>query len=137
MKLKIKNHFQRETHIKALQTFTCNQKMRKKNITRDQKVGETLGLLVYDITNTAKPDTAYEDQISLLSMLNVDVGEINHSRMFPAKFVPYLANNIDNNIKAFFLQCPWFKLGLDQHSKLLLIRLLIVIVQDNSLELLQ
>ena len=46
-----------------------------KNITRDQKVGETLGLLVYDITKTAKPDTAYEDQISLLSMLNVDVGD--------------------------------------------------------------
>ena len=59
-------------------------------------------MLIYDITKTAKPDWVYEDQISLLSMLNVDVGELNHSRMFPAKFIPYLAETIDNQIKYFF-----------------------------------
>ena len=51
-------------------------------------------------------------------------------------FWPYLDNNIDNNIKYFFTT-PMIKLDLDQHSKLLPIRLLIAVVQDNSLDVLQ
>ena len=57
--------------------------------------------LVYDLTKTAKPDLAYEEQVSLLAINGVDVGELNHSRMFAAKFIPYLANNIDTKIKSF------------------------------------
>ena len=102
MKRAIKRHLNGETHTKALLTNTEDQEKLKKYKTRDQKVGETLGMLIYDITKTAKPDIAYEEQISLLSMLNVDVGELNHSNKFPAKFIPYLSNNIDQKIKHFF-----------------------------------
>ena len=70
-----------------------------------------LGTIIYDITKTAKPDTAYEDQVSLLALLGVDVGELNHSRKFLAKFIPYLSNNINEKIKS-FLCTPMIQTGL-------------------------
>lgn len=64
----------RNTHVEALTALKEEQKyMRKKIFKRDRKVVETLGTLVYDLTKTANPDSAYEDQVSLFTIMGVDV----------------------------------------------------------------
>ena len=86
-------------HIKSLEATANEEVNNKAFVSRDHKVGETLGVLIYDITKTAKSDRAYEDQVSLLSLLGMDVGELNYSCMFPGKLLPYLTNNINAKIK--------------------------------------
>ena len=77
-KIKINLHFERDTHIEALAALSNEQTCMKKIFTRDIKVGITLGTLVYDLTKTAKPDLAYEEQVSLLAINGFDVVELNH-----------------------------------------------------------
>jgi len=46
-----------------------------------------------------RPDTYFPDQVYMLSTFVVDVGDLNHSREFPHKFLPHVSNSVDERLK--------------------------------------
>ena len=69
VKKKLKRHMEGNIHIKSLEATAKEEVNNKAFVSRDHKVGETLGVLIYDITKTAKSDRAYEDQVSIYHCL--------------------------------------------------------------------
>ena len=68
---------------------------------RERFVGHHIGKICYYLFKKGRPDTDFPDLVVLHSMNGLDIGEINHSKVFPAKFLPFVAKEVEGRVKHF------------------------------------
>ena len=60
-----------------------------------------IGQLCYYLFKKGRPDTDFPELLALHSMNGLDIGELNHSKIFPAKYLPYVANEVKKKVCTF------------------------------------
>ena len=88
-------------HNSNLDDATTAEKLKTKEERRERSVGMKIGKTCYYLFKKGRPDTDFPDLILLQSMNELDVGEINHSETFPAKFLPYVAEEVEHRVHQF------------------------------------
>ena len=79
-------HLKSARHITALDRRTANEKELHKSDRREKVVGKRIGRICYYMLKQGRPDTDFEHLVYLHSVNDSDIGDINHSNRFPAKF---------------------------------------------------
>ena len=74
------------------------EELKTKEERRECSVGMKIGKTCYYLFKKGRPDTDFPDLILLQSMNELDVGEINNSETFPAKFLPYVVQFLNNRL---------------------------------------
>lgn len=79
-------HLGSKSHNERVNEKQAASKEQKLFKTRNYNVGTKLGRAAYKILKTSGSYTEYETDVAVLSTQGVDVGTLNHSRKFAAKF---------------------------------------------------
>ena len=101
LKRSIRRHLETVGHLSCIENITQNVEKRKESNARNKLVGMRCMRICYLDYQKARPFTDYEDHVALNSLGEIDMGNINHSRMFSMKFLPFVANVIQNRVKGF------------------------------------
>lgn len=80
------SHLGSKSHTECVKEKLDAAKVTEIFKSRNYNVGTKLGREAYKILKTATPHTQYETNVAVLSAQGVDVGTLNHSRKFAAKF---------------------------------------------------
>ena len=62
---------------------------------REKAIGMRLARMAYHLFKKGRPDTDFPEQVLLHSLNGIDVGNINHSKIFPIKFLPIVAYQLE------------------------------------------
>ena len=89
--------------------------------------------MAYHLFKRGRPDRDFPEQVLLHSLNGTDGGNINHSNIFPTKFLPIVGEEVKLKLKSFFTsRLPQTgPLAAYQLEKLLLIKLLINTEPDS------
>ena len=90
-----------------------------------------LARMAYHLFKRGRLDRDFPEQVLLHSLNGTDVRNINHSNIFPTKFLPIVGEEVKLKLKSFFLPQDYLKLAAYQLEKLLLIKLLINTEPDS------
>ena len=88
-------------HNSNLDDAASAENLKNKEERRERSVGMKIGKTCYYLFKKGRPDTDFPDLLLLQSMNELDVGEINHSEQFPAKFLPYVAEEVEHRLNSF------------------------------------
>lgn len=98
LKKHILSHLKSLTHLRNINVETSQTNP----ITpREVMVGMRIGRICYNLNKKGRPDTDFENEMLMHSLNGVDVGDINHSRLFPSKFIKYLSETVQSKVKVF------------------------------------
>ena len=61
-----------------------------------------LARMAYHLFKRGKLDTDFPEQVLLHYLNGIDVGNINHSKIFPTKFLPLVGEEVKLKLKSFF-----------------------------------
>lgn len=75
-----------KTHIEAIRDLKEKERQEKLFETKNQHAGMNLGRICMKNYILGRPYTDYESDVLVLKMSGATVGELNHSRKFPASF---------------------------------------------------
>ena len=101
LKKHLRRHLTEVLHNSNLDDATTAEKLKTKEERRERSVGMKIGKTCYYLFKKGRPDTDFPDLILLQSMNELDVGEINHSETFPAKFLPYVTEEVEHRVHQF------------------------------------
>lgn len=80
------SHLSSKLHTERVNDRELESKEKEVFKSRNFNVGSKLGRQAYKILKTSGSYSGYENDVAVLSAQGVDVGTLNHSRMFAAKF---------------------------------------------------
>ena len=110
-KKKIISHIQNsKSHMEAVTDIKAREKASNEMISKNRKAGMNLGRLCMEKYIKGRPYTDYETDVLLLVKSGAAVGELNHSRMFPASFRPSVKSVIHSRVTK-FLTTPLMQTG--------------------------
>eukprot|EP00112_Aurelia_sp_Birch-Aquarium-sp1_P013875 Seg2973.1 transcript_id=Seg2973.1/GoldUCD/mRNA.D3Y31 product="hypothetical protein" protein_id=Seg2973.1/GoldUCD/D3Y31 len=101
LKRSLKRHLEAQSHLKNLEVASVSEAQQARIERRERLVGHHIGKICYYLFKKGRPDTDFPDLIVLHSMNGLDVGEINHSKVFPAKFLPFVAKEVEGRVTNF------------------------------------
>ena len=100
----------RKCHMDSLvekeQKLKAEAELKSKNTV----IGMNLGRLCMKNYLLGRPYTDYENDVLVTKKAGGQVGELNHSRMFPASFRPYVAKAVHNRVRK-YLRTPLKQTG--------------------------
>ena len=99
-----------KSHIQALVDQDLKLKAEKELESKNRLAGMNLGRLCMKNYLLGRPYTDYESDVLVMRKSGGEVGELNHSRMFPAAFRPYVAKTVNNRVTK-YLQTPLLQTG--------------------------
>eukprot|EP00112_Aurelia_sp_Birch-Aquarium-sp1_P006129 Seg1684.5 transcript_id=Seg1684.5/GoldUCD/mRNA.D3Y31 product="hypothetical protein" protein_id=Seg1684.5/GoldUCD/D3Y31 len=88
-------------HKEKLKLEEERQKEEKKLKTLNQDVGMNLGRVCMKLFTKGRPYVDFEEDVLLLKKAGAKVGELNHRRLFPAAFRPFVSKAVDKRVKRF------------------------------------
>ena len=77
------------------------EKLKSKEERRERLVGMMIGTTCYYFFKKGRPDTDFSNLLLFQSMNELDIGELNHSEKFPARFLPYVAEEVEYRVNNF------------------------------------
>ncbi len=101
LKKNIARHLETQTHITNLMVKEQITEELRKQQSKEQGVGVTVGKQAYRILKYGRPFTDFEVDMTLLSSAKVNVGNLNHSRKFASELRPAFAEAINTRIKSY------------------------------------
>lgn len=102
LKKNIKRHLADSvTHKKNVQAEEQRKAERSLFEKKNEKAGMNLGRLCLKLFLKGRPYTDYEDDVLLHKINGSTVGELNHSRKFPAAFRPFVSRAVARRISTF------------------------------------
>ena len=96
LKSHIKEHFSKIGHIENWTSWKKSEEERGKLLTRNHEVGMRCARICYDNFKNGKSVRSYEEEMVKAVLNGCDMGDLNHSKNFPDKFRPYVANEVKN-----------------------------------------
>ena len=90
-----------KSHFDAISDIRTKEKAKKDLISKNRQAGMNLGRLCMEKYIRGRPYTDYETDVLLLAKSGATVGELNHSRMFPAAFRPSVTKTVHSKVKKF------------------------------------
>ena len=102
LKETLKKHLTRGGHLEKMKERRVRSKLEEKTMSRDKRVGAVLGAVSYYLLKKGRPQEDYTTLVNLLSRAGVDVGDINHSFKFVAKFAPAAAEVVKGRVSTYF-----------------------------------
>ena len=82
----MKRHLQSAKHSDMLEKSKRKEEIEFKEMTRNKKISQTLGKIVYKNLYHGAALGLYTVDVAMLAKEGVDIGELNHSKRFSAKF---------------------------------------------------
>lgn len=101
LKRSIKRHLVTQTHREALNDASVKTEYDAKLENRERLIGMRLARMAYHLLKKGRPDTDFPEQVLLHNLNGVDVGNVNHSKNFVAKFLPYVAKEVKHRLIKF------------------------------------
>ncbi len=98
LKKHLRRHLTGILHNNNLDAAASTEKLKSKEERRECSVGMKIGKTCYYLFKKARPDTDFPDLLLLQSMNELDIGELNHCEKFPAKFIPYVAEEVEHRV---------------------------------------
>jgi hypothetical protein len=88
-------------HNRNLDDAVSAERLKSKEERWERSVGMKIGKTCYYLFKKGRPDTDFPDLLLLQSMNELDIGELNHCEKFPAKFIPYVAEEVEHRVNNF------------------------------------
>ncbi|CAB4032571.1 Hypothetical predicted protein [Paramuricea clavata] len=101
LKTHLFDHLQTPTHLEKQKEITDVETGKQEFESRNRKVGMRCARTSYLLYKTARPYSEYEQLVTLESHNGCDMGNINHSRKFPAQILPFIADETKARVKKF------------------------------------
>ena len=111
LKKSLKRHLQTGKHSEMLRKAEALEEIEFKERNRNKKIGRTLGRCIYKGLYTGSSQSHYPEDVAMLAKEGVDVGEMNHSREYAAKFGECLGEVVQTRVIE-FLSSPLPQTGL-------------------------
>ena len=91
LKFNLKGHLKTAKHISKLAENDENSVYEERLKSREQAIAEKIGAICYFTIHTGRPNSDFPILVYLSNSFGTDLGDINHSKNFPGKFCPILA----------------------------------------------
>ena len=101
LKKHLRRHLTGVLHKSNLDDAASAEKLKSKEERRERLVGTRIGTTCYYLFKKGRPDTDFPNLLLLQSMNELDIGELNHSEKFPARFLPYVAEEVEYRVNNF------------------------------------
>ena len=88
-------------HKEKLKLEEERKKEEKKLKTLNQEAGMNLGRVCMKLFTKGRPYVDFEEDVLLMKKAGAKIGELNHSRLFPAAFRPFVSKAVDKRVKRF------------------------------------
>ena len=111
LKKVLKRHLLTGKHKKKVQSSQALAEIEFKEVTRNKKIGMTLGRLAYKKLHTGSSYIQFPLDVAMLSKEGVDVGDFNHNEKFCAKFGEVVGEVVKKRVID-FLTSPLPQTGL-------------------------
>ena len=98
-------------HSEMLRKVEALEEIEFKEKNRNKKIGKTLGRCIYKGLYTGSSQSHYPEDVAMLAKEGVDVGEMNHSREYAAKFGECLGEVVQTRVIE-YLSSPLPQTGL-------------------------
>ena len=101
LKKTIKQHLSNKTHTVKLEAWKEKEEEIIKLESRNHQIGMRIARICYFLYRTGGSERDFE--IEVLRKINdgIDMGDLNHSHNFPAKFRPFVAREIQTRMATF------------------------------------
>ena len=76
---------------KRIKDARLQEELAERRLSRNKTIGLKLGKVVYMLAHHGLPFTLYSEMVQLLADFKVDVGDINHSKLFCRDLGPSIA----------------------------------------------
>ena len=97
----MRRHLQSAKHSDMLEKSKRKEEIEFKEMTRNKKISLTLGRIVYKNLYHGAALSLYPVDVAMLAKEGVDIGELNHSKWFSAKFGSIIGEVIRKRVTAF------------------------------------
>ena len=111
LKKVLKKHLQTEKHSEKLKKSQAVEEVQSKEMSRNKKIGQTLGRSVYKGIYTGTAHSLYPIEVAMLAKKKVDVGELNHSVNFSTEFADCVGEVVKARVVK-YLSSPLAQTGL-------------------------
>ena len=91
LKGSLQDHLSSDKHKKRIKEARRQEGLAEQKSSRNRTVGLKLGKVVYLLAHHGLPFTLYSEMVQLLADFKVDVGDINHSKLFCRDLGPSIA----------------------------------------------
>jgi hypothetical protein len=118
LKISLKKHLTRRGHVDKMQEARVKAKQEEKYMGREKRVAAVLGSVSYYLLKKGRPQEDFTTLVNLLSRAGVDVGDLNHSTNYVAKFAPVTAAVVQGRVASYF-QTPLLQTGRRPPAKLI------------------
>ena len=99
LKKSVAKHIGTQNHMNMCARKDKETEELRKMRSKQQNVGFTVGKQAYKVVKVGRPFSDFERDLQLMAAANVNVGNMNHSRMFPSQMRASFAEAIDSRIK--------------------------------------
>ena len=110
LKKNLKRHLSTKSHRERILEERDKKEREDKLNNKNIEAGMNLGRLAMKCFLLGRPYTDFETNVLLLKRAWGNVGELNHSRMFPANFRPYVQKVVRNRMRK-MLSTPLIQTG--------------------------
>ena len=118
LKKHVNVHLETQMYARNLQREAENEAIINRRETSERLIEEKLGAICYYLCVNERPDLDFPG-LFLLRLLNcVDTGDFNHSKKVPAKFLRYVADEVQERTNS-FLSSRLLQTGFQQYGKVL------------------
>ena len=91
LKGSLQDHLSSDKHKKRIKEARRQEELAEQKSSRNRTIGLKLGKVVYLLAHHGLPFTLYSEMVQLLADFKVDVGDINHSKLFCRDLGPSIA----------------------------------------------
>ena len=102
LKNSLKRHLKRDRHTNALQENSKMESQVNREISRNKKVGMTIGRVSYYLIKQGRPYSDFPYLLDVIEKAGGDVGDINHSRKFVPRFLKFTSTEIQGRLQNYF-----------------------------------
>ena len=117
LKKSLLRHLDLASHKENLKEAANKEKYEASRTKREKEIGWRIGRIAYFLYKQGRPDTDFESIIFLHNSNGSDIGDINHSKNFPPKFIPFVGNEISEHL-TMFLNTSLFQTGFKTCGKI-------------------
>ena len=90
-----------KSHLQAVADKVAQEAAKNELMSKNRKAGLNLGRLCMEKYLKGRPYIDYEDDVMMLAQSGAIVGELNHSRKFPAALRPYVTKVVHRRVEKF------------------------------------
>ena len=97
----MKDHLETAFHLSKVTEFAEKSKKEEIRTGKNRQVGMRIARICYSLYKEGGSKRSFEVEVLKRIQDGLDMGDINHSKNFPEKFRPFLANEIHNRMTTF------------------------------------